>query len=649
MAEDFKRRFWISLIITVPVVVLAPMIQQWLGLSERLDFPGDSYVQFVLGTLLFFYGGYPFLKGMVREVGNRQPGMMTLIGLAITVAYLYSSLVVFGLEGKTFFWELATLIAVMLLGHYIEMKSVLGASRALDELAKLLPKEAHRIVNGDTEDVPVSELKQGDRVVVKPGEKVPADGTVVEGQSSINESMVTGESRPVEKNEGDEVIGGSINGEGSVTVEINKVGKESFLSQVMTLVQSAQEGKSRTQNLADRAAMWLTFIAIGAGLLTWLAWYIVLDRDFVFALSRTVTVMVITCPHALGLAIPLVVAVSTSLSAKNGLLIRNRTQFEAARNVSAVVFDKTGTLTKGTFGLDDVLVLDDQYDKDRVLSLAGSVEARSEHPIARAIAKAAESKEQASDFESITGKGAKATVDGSEIMVVSPNYVEEKQFELDRGRVGSFDEQGKTVVFVVADSKVIGAIALKDPVREDSAQAVSRLREMNVRVLMITGDNRHVAKQVAEELGIDDFFAEVLPENKSDKIKEVQGEGYIVAMVGDGVNDAPALAQADVGIAIGAGTDVAAEAADIVLVKNNPNDVVKTIQYSDATYKKMIQNLIYATGYNVVAIPLAAGVLYSFGILLNPAVGALLMSLSTVAVAVNARFLKMPEAEAESS
>ena len=643
MAEDFKRRFWISLIITIPVILLAPMVQQWLGLTEALAFTGDRFVLFALATVIFIYGGYPFLKGLVQEVGRLQPGMMTLIGLAISVAFVYSTAVVFGLPGKTFFWELATLVVVMLLGHYIEMKSVLGASKALDELAKLLPREAHRVTNGSTEDVPVAKLEQGDRVIVKPGEKVPADGQVVEGRTTVNEAMVTGESKPVEKSEGAEVIGGSVNGEGSITVEIHKVGEESFLSQVMNLVQSAQQSKSRTQNLADRAAMWLTFIAIGAGLLTWALWFYAFDREFVFALSRTVTVMVITCPHALGLAIPLVVAVSTSLSAKNGLLIRNRTQFEAARNLQAVVFDKTGTLTQGTFEVDEVLELNDNYAKKAILSLAGSVESRSEHPIAQAIAAAAEDKHEVSDFEAITGKGAQGKVDGQQVMVVSPQYVKEQGLDSDSRRVQEFTEQGKTVVFVVVESTVIGAVSLRDPVREESAAAVRGLHDMGLKVLMITGDNEHVAREVAEELGIEDFFAGVMPEKKSEKIQKVQQDGLKVAMVGDGVNDAPALAQADLGIAIGAGTDVAAEAADVVLVKNNPLDIVKIIKYSEATYKKMIQNLIYATGYNVFAIPLAAGALYSVGILLNPAVGALLMSLSTVAVAINARFLSMPE------
>jgi Cu2+-exporting ATPase len=645
MAEDFKRRFWISLILTIPIVVLSPMIQGFVGLKDQLAFSGDSYVQFVFATAVFFYGGFPFLKGLFREVGDKRPGMMTLIALAILVAYVYSSLVVFGLSGRTFYWELATLIDVMLLGHWIEMRSVMGASRALDELAKLMPSDAHKLKDdGSTEDVPVSDLEKEDKVVVKPGEKVPVDGKIVEGSTSIDESLVTGESEPVSKGEGDEVVGGSVNGDGSITVEIEKTGKDSYLSQVMDMVESAQASKSKSQNLADKAAMWLTFIALGAGTLTLILWLTAFGREFVFALGRMVTVMVITCPHALGLAIPLVIAVSTALSAKNGLLIRNRVPFESARNIDAIIFDKTGTLTKGTFEVSEILAIDDNMDKDEILMYAASVEARSEHPIAKAITEASEDKKKVESFEAIKGKGATGKVDGKDVKVVSPGYLDENNIDIgDEAR--KFAEKGKTIAYILVDDNVKGAIALEDPVREESKEAIKKLKEKNIKTLMITGDNEHVAKRVADEIGLEDFFAGVLPDKKAEKIKEVQSDGYTTAMVGDGVNDAPALAQADVGIAIGAGTDVAMETADIVLVKNNPLDVVKVIAYSRATYKKMVQNLIWATGYNAIAIPLAAGALYSFGILLNPAVGALLMSLSTVIVAINAKFLRVPEVE----
>lgn len=648
MIADFRRRFWISLILTVPVLALAPVIQGFLGLKDALQFDGDSYIQFAFSAIIFVYGGYPFLKGLRDELKKKQPGMMTLISLAIIVAFVYSSAVVFGLRGRTFFWELATLIDVMLLGHWIEMRSVVGASKALDELAKLLPSEAHRLKEGgSTEDVPVSELNSGDSILIKPGEKIPADGKITEGSSSVNEAMITGESKPVSKSEGDDVIGGAVNGEGALTVEIEKTGDESYLSQVMNMVRDAQASKSHTQNLADRAALWLTIVAISVGAITLVVWHLIADRDFIFALTRAVTVMVITCPHALGLAIPLVVAVSTALSARNGLLIRNRGPFEVARNIDAIIFDKTGTLTKGRFEVSDTLVIEHDMDEKKLLKFAAAVESRSEHPIARAIAAEAETDMKVENFEAIKGKGAKASVDGTEVMVVSKAYLDENDIRIDES-AEDFQSQGKTVAFVVIEGKVAGAVALSDPVREESKEAIATLKDMGVRTLMLTGDNRHVAESVANELGLSDYFAEVLPDKKADKVKDVQSEGNTVAMVGDGINDAPALAQADVGIAIGAGTDVAVESADIVLVKNNPLDVVRLVSYAKATYKKMVQNLFWATGYNVVAIPLAAGVLSSYGIVLSPAVGALLMSLSTVIVAVNARFLSVPENRTQS-
>jgi len=645
MLKDFRRRFWISLVISIPVVILAPMVQGIFGFEGALSFTGDIYVRFILAAAVFFYGGYPFLKGMIEELRDKSPGMMTLISLAIIVAFAYSTAVVFGVPGRTFFWELATLIVVMLLGHWIEMKSVMGASRAIDELAKLMPSTAHKITeDGSTEDIDVTELSAGDKILIKPGEKIPADGEIFEGETAVNEAMVTGESKAVEKDQGDKVIGGSVNGDGSIKVKIDKTGKDSYLSQVMQLVKEAQSGKSKTQKLADRAAFWLTLIAIAAGAITFFAWYSLADREFVFALGRTVTVMVITCPHALGLAIPLVAAVSTSISAKNGLLIRNRGPFEMARNLNAVVFDKTGTLTRGEFEVSEVIIIDDSYSKEQLVTFAASVEAESEHPIARAIVEAADEKKQVENFKALKGKGAEGKVDGKSIKVVSPRYAEENS-DLDKERISEITEKGNTAVFIIIDDKPAGAITLNDPIRGESQKAIKRLNDMGIDTLMITGDNQKVAEKVANELNLTSFFAEVLPDKKSDKIKEVQGEGKIVAMVGDGINDAPALAQADVGIAIGAGTDVAIESADIILARNNPLDVVKLIEFSKTTYKKMIQNLIWATGYNAFAIPLAAGALYSYGVLLNPAVGALLMSLSTVIVAINARIMKAPDTD----
>ena len=643
MIEDFKRRFFVSLALTIPILILSPQIQEWAGISLR--FPGDLVLLFLLSSIVFFYGGYPFYRGLYDELKARRPGMMTLIGVAIINAYAYSTIVVFGLfgiSGKIFYWELATLIDVMLLGHWMEMRSVMGTSKALEELAQLMPSIAHKVMpDGDLADVPLEEIESGDRVVVKPGERVPADGQVVEGASSVDESMVTGESRPVAKEPEDELIGGSLNGEGSITVEVQKTGEESFISQVIELVDEAQAAKSQTQNLADRAAFWLTIIALSAGLITLIVWYAAVGSEFVFALERSVTVMVITCPHALGLAIPLVVTVSTTLAAQQGFLIRNRTSFENARNLQAVVFDKTGTLTEGQFGVTDTVKLAGECDEERLLRYAGSLEQFSEHPIAKAIAEAASDHLAVDGFESIPGKGVRGTIDGAEVLVVSPGYLREQGLDAGDDRVSLLSSQGKTVVYVLIDREVCGAIALADVIREESRQAIDTLKESGIRCMMLTGDKQEVAAWVSEELGLDEVFAEVLPQEKAEKIKEIQSRGFVVAMVGDGVNDAPALAQADVGIAIGAGTDVALEAADIILVKNNPNDVASVIGLGRATYKKMVQNLLWATGYNAVAIPLAAGVLYGAGILLTPAVGAFLMSLSTVIVAVNAQLLRV--------
>ncbi|HXV90915.1 MAG TPA: heavy metal translocating P-type ATPase, partial [Gemmatimonadales bacterium] len=564
---DFRRRFWVSLALTVPVVATSEMLQHLVGVREALAFPGDAWVGFAFATAVYVYGGWPFLKGFVAELGQRRPGMMTLVALAISVAYVYSALVVLGLPGSVFFWETATLIDIMLLGHWIEMRSVLGASRALEELVQLLPADAHRLrADGTTEDVPLAGIRPGDHVLVKPGERIPTDGTVLAGTTSVNQALLTGESAPVEKGEGDAVIGGSVNGEAAITVAVQRTGAETYLAQVIELVRRAQGSRSRTQDLANRAALWLTLIAIGGGAVTLAAW-LAAGRETAFAVERMVTVMVIACPHALGLAVPLVVAVSTSLSARSGLLIRDRTAFERARQLDAIVFDKTGTLTEGRFGVTDVVALDGGREED-VLRLAASLESRSEHPIAAGIVRAAEERglryPAPEGFRAIPGKGAEARVAGAALRAVSPGYLAEQGIAVGDARVARLAEQGKTVVYLLRDGAVAGAIALADVIRPESREALARLKARGVKVMMLTGDAAPVARWVAGELGLDDVFAEVLPDQKADKIREVQARGLTVAMVGDGVNDAPALAVADVGIAIGAGTDVAVESADIV-------------------------------------------------------------------------------------
>ena len=646
MLEDFRKRFIVSFVLTFPVLLLSPTIQDFFNFELHVS--GADYLTFLLSSVVYFYGGYPFLKGIKEELSEKMPGMMTLIAIAISVAYFYSSAVVFGLPGEVFFWELVTLIDIMLLGHWLEMRSVMGASRALEELVKILPSVAHLKKNGEVVDIGVDQLKVGDKVLIKPGEKVPVDGTVVEGTSSVNESMLTGESKPVTKKPGNEVIGGSINGEAAFVVRVEKTGKDTYLSQVVELVRAAQESKSKTQDLANRAAMYLTIIALTVGTLTFIFW-ILFGQQLVFALERAVTVMVITCPHALGLAIPLVVAVSTSIAAKSGLLIRDRQAFERARNLQAIIFDKTGTLTEGRFGVTDVVSISGEENRteeenERILSLAASLEASSEHPIATGILESAREKglqtRTVEEFSSIPGKGVQGLVEGKKFLVVSPGYLEEKEIALKNEKIEEIKAQGKTVVFLLEGDQVLGAIALADIVRKESREAISKLRSMGIKCLMLTGDNRYVAAWVSQELELDDYFAEVLPHEKAEKVKEVQAQ-YITGMVGDGVNDAPALAQADVGIAIGAGTDVAIETANIVLVKNDPGDVVDIIRLSRKTYSKMYQNLLWATGYNIFAIPLAAGILYGYGILLSPAMGAVFMSLSTVIVAINAKTLKM--------
>src|SRR5438132_211847 len=649
MVDDFRRRFWVSLALTLPVLATSEMVRHLLGLRGRLVFPGEGYVGFAFASAVYLYGGWPFLTGFVDELRARLPGMMTLVALAITVAYAYSALVVLGLPGNVFFWETATLIDIMLLGHWIEMRSVLGASQALEQLVRLLPAEAHRFrADGSVDDVPLDALQPGDRILVKPGEKIPTDGRIVAGRTSVNQAMLTGESQPAEKGEGDEVIGGAVNGEGAITVAVRRTGAETYLSQVIELVRKAQETRSRTQDLANRAALWLTLIAVGGGTVTLVAW-LGAGREFSFALERMVTVMVITCPHALGLAVPLVVAVSTALAARSGLLIRDRSGFERARDLDAGVFDKTGTLTEGRFGVTDIVPLAGRSERE-VLRLAAAIESRSEHPVAAGIVHAATERAvpfpPPEHFVAIPGRGAQGAVDGAEVKVVSPGYMRDEglgvggQGEGEGEGVHGLAEQGKTVVYVLADQQIIGAIALADIIRPESREAIRRLKAMGIQSIMLTGDAAAVARWVAAERGLDGYLAEVLPHQKAAKIEAVKRRGLTVAMVGDGVNDAPALVAADVGIAIGAGTDVAIESADIVLVRSDPRDVAAIVQLARATYRKMVQNLWWATGYNAVAIPLAAGVLANAGVLVSPAAGAGLMRVSTVIVALNAQLVR---------
>jgi len=641
MIADFKKRFYVVLALTIPIMLLSTMIQHFMGVSWQ--FKGSSYILFALSSVVFVYGGWPFLAGLVSEAKAKNPGMMFLIGFAITVAYSYSVAIVFGLKGMDFFWELATLILIMLLGHWIEMRSVMGASNELELLVKLMPADAHMVMGDGVHDVKTDTLNANDIILVKPGEKVAADGIILEGESYLNESMLTGESKPVQKVKGDKVIAGSINGNGSVKVTVSHAAKDSYLSQVVKLVDDAQKSKSQTQLLADTAAKWLTIIALITGIGTFMYWFLT-GQTIAFAMERMVTVIVICCPHALGLAVPLVVAKSTALSAKHGLLIKNRTAFENARKITTVVFDKTGTLTVGKFEVSKVVSFNKEIKQDDLIRLASALEQNSEHPIATGILQKVKDLKiaipQAQNFKAITGQGVEATVDGKKILVVSPGYLKENKLTVPGGYQANDTE---TVVFVMIDQQLTGYIALSDEIRAESADAIKTLKQENIRSVLLTGDNSKVAASVSKTLGMDSFIAEVLPHQKLDKIKELQSKGEFVAMTGDGVNDAPALAQADIGIAVGSGSDIAAETAGIVLVNSNPKDIVSLILFGKATYRKMIQNLIWATGYNVVALPLAAGVLYSQGVLLSPAIGAVLMTVSTVVVAINAGMLKVKE------
>jgi len=639
MIADFEKRFFVVLVLTIPIMLLSEMIQHWLSIN--ISFTGSQYVLLGLSTLVFLYGGWPFLKGWFEEMKAWKPGMMTLIGFAITVACVYSVAIVFGLKGMDFFWELSTLILIMLLGHWIEMKSVAGASRELELLVQLMPSDAHMVHGDHIMDVKTDSLNENDVILIKPGEKVAADGIIGEGESYLNESMLTGESKPVRKIKGDKVIAGSLNGNGSLKVKVSHGAKDSYLSQVIKLVQDAQKSKSKTQLLADKAAQWLTIIAIVAGVATFLYWYFE-GKELAFAVERMVTVIVICCPHALGLAVPLVVAKSTALSAQNGLLIKNRTAFENSRKVTTLVFDKTGTLTVGKFEVSKVVPLKENLDEKELIRIASALEQNSEHPIATGILQKAKELSVTAppleNFNAITGKGIEGTVERKKVEVVSPGYLREKNIDLPRG---FSSDDSETVVFVIIDGQLAGYIALSDTIRPESFEAIQTLKENNIKSILLTGDNKKVAESVSKKLAMDSFMAEVLPHQKLEKIKELQNKGEFVAMTGDGVNDAPALAQADVGIAVGSGSDIAAETAGIVLVNSNPKDIVSLILFGKATYRKMVQNLGWATGYNVVALPLAAGVLYKIGILLSPATGAVLMSLSTIIVAINASLLKV--------
>lgn len=637
---DFLKRFWITLVLSVPVLLLSHMIQQWLGFT--IAFQGDKYVLLVLGSIIYFYGGMPFFKGFLGEVKAGAIGMMTLVALAITVAYVYSVAVVFGLPGMDFFWELATLIVIMLLGHWLEMRSQMAASKALQSLVALLPNDVTVEHNGSPVKIKLEQLKNGDTVIIRPGEKVAADGLIVEGSSYLNESMLTGESVPVRKESGGKVIAGSINGDGALKIKATGVGKDSYLNKVINLVQDAQAAKSNTQNLADKVAKWLTIVAIVVGVGTFAYWYITMG-DLAFALERMVTVMVTACPHALGVAIPLVVAISTTLSATNGLLIRNRTAFETTRKLSTIIFDKTGTLTKGSHTVQKIIPLTEHYSENDLLQYAAAVQQNSEHHIAKGIMQTLSERKlelwKSDNFRYMQGIGVTGMVSGKSVVAAGPNY-----FVQNNKQVPAIPEEinqdAETVNFILIDDVPVGIVSLADTIREGAKEAIDQLRSMNIKSFLLTGDNEKVAAAVSKQLGMDGYLANVLPHHKQEKVKEFQDKGEIVAMTGDGVNDAPALAAADVGIAVGSGTDVAAETADIILVNSDPRDVVKMINFGKKTYSKMIQNLVWAVGYNVVAIPLAAGVLYPTFVL-SPAMGAVLMSVSTIVVALNASLLKI--------
>ncbi|WP_138478186.1 heavy metal translocating P-type ATPase [Dyadobacter bucti] len=638
--EDFLKRFWICLVLTVPVLLLSHMIQQMAGFDWT--FSGDKYVLLILSSVIYFYGGWPFLTGLVSEIRNKNLGMMTLVAVAITTAYVYSVAVVFGLEGMDFFWELATLIDIMLVGHWLEMKSQMAASRALESLVALLPAVVHVEKDNHITDIALKDLRSGDILIVKPGEKIPADGVVQDGSSYVNESMLTGESVPVEKKKDDKVIAGAINSNGVLKIHVTGAGDNTYLQKVITMVKTAQGAKSNTQNLADKVAKWLTLVSITVGVVTFMVWFSG-GETLSFALERMVTVMVTSCPHALGVAVPLVIAISTTLSATHGLLIRNRTAFENARNLTTIIFDKTGTLTKGSHEIQQIIIQDNQFSADQILQYAAAVQQNSEHHIAHGVIRKIKEKGlelwPSADFNYMPGIGVMATVNGKKVVAAGPNYFTQENISLP-AIPDQIDQATDTVNFILVDGKLAGIITFADSIRDSASDAIAALKKMNIKTFLLTGDNEKIAEAVSKKLNMDGYLASVLPHQKQDKVKEFQSKGEIVAMTGDGVNDAPALAQADVGIAIGSGTDVAAETADIILVNSDPMDVVQMITFGRATYRKMVQNLAWAIGYNVIAIPLAAGVLYP-SFMLSPAMGAVLMSASTIVVAINAKLLRI--------
>ncbi|MDY7021072.1 MAG: copper-translocating P-type ATPase [Cyanobacteriota bacterium] len=636
----FKQRFFVSLVLTLPILYFSAQLQSWLG-YEAISFPGSNWINPILGIILYFYGGWPFLKGAWHEFQSKI-GMMTLIALAITVAFIYSLAVSLGLQGKPFYWELATLIDIMLLGHWVEMASVQGASQALEELSSLVPHQAHRMQNGQVEDVPVNEIQVDDIILIRPGEQISNDGEVIEGNTSVDESFLTGESKPVSKQVGDEVVAGSVNTEGSVQVRVTRVGDDTAISQIMRLVEEAQSSRSRYQALADQVAYWLTIVAISVGTLTFIVWLTL--EDLVFAINRAVTVLVITCPHALGLAIPLVIANSTGLAARNGILVRNRDALERAKDIKIMAFDKTGTLTQGKFGVQNLTA--EGMEDDEALAIAAALENPSEHPLGKAIVEAAGQRQldlpQMKDFQTVTGRGVEGKVNGQTYRIGRPEWLQEQNMHLSNSlktALDRADKRGESAVILMSEDHPVAVITMADQIRERARDTIAQLNQMDIQTVMITGDAEAVARSVAEDLNIDRYYARVLPEDKVDRIKELKQQAP-TAFVGDGINDAAALLEANMGLAIGAGTNVAIESADLVLIEDDPLDAVKALNLAKKTYSKMIQNLFWATGYNVIAIPLAAGVLSAWGVVLSPAVGALLMSLSTVIVAVNAVMLR---------
>lgn len=641
MMADFKQRFWVVLVLSIPLAIIAPMLMHLFG--YHIDFPGQGLLEFGLATIVFFYGGKPFLSHAWHELKSGVPGMMMLISLAIVAAYVYSVLTTFFISGMNYYFELASLILIMLAGHYIEMKAQMSAGNAVESLAKLLPSDAEVIhEDGSTSEVKVDQLKKGDRIFIRPGAKIPIDATVYEGHSEVDESMLTGESVPVLKEADAKIVGGAINGDGILKATVTKTGTDTYLAQIITLVTDAQAQKSKAQSIADVWAKYLFYIALVAGIIAFVAWTGV--DGYLMGLQFMVATFVIACPHALGLAVPLVNAESTSLAAESGLFIQNRIAFEDAHKIDKIVFDKTGTLTQGEFGVDEITVMDDKFNETSLLQIVYAIESQSEHPIARGIVKEAESRKleklQVADYHNLTGKGLEGTVNGKNIQILSPKATRQAGYTFDEEAFKASASKGRTVVFVIYDQVLVGAIAVSDIVREEAKAVVADLQSKGIQVLMLTGDNQQVADSVGQALHLDDVFAEVLSDEKADKIKSLQADGGRVAMVGDGVNDAPALAQADLGIAIGAGTDVARETGDIILVDSNIHDVLNILNLSKATKQKINQNLMWGAGYNVVAIPLAAGVLAGLGIVLGPALSAIIMSLSTVVCAVNARMLR---------